>query len=244
MNLIVDRIKGEVYALYKQGVELIQKMEKHDDDISILRKTQFQYQKWYSKSLPVIQQLLPERYLEFKQQYLLENRKKIDMLTYTISDFYNSVTISKIDTVTLFFIRFQRQLYIFSSAKERIDSILSDIVGTLQAGLFDSEIITAEDLLKKGHLRAAGAVAGVILEGHLKNVLKNHNLSLKKKRPTISDFNEELKKHNLIEVLTWRLIQRLSDIRNLCVHSKGREPSKDEVLDLINGTKNISSSVC
>jgi len=47
------------------------------------------YQAWYSKSLPVVRQVLPERYQEFIEQYKLDKRKdkEIDFLTYTISDY-------------------------------------------------------------------------------------------------------------------------------------------------------------
>ena len=33
------------------------------------------YQSWYSRSLPVVKQLIPERYQEFQEQYKLEKRK-------------------------------------------------------------------------------------------------------------------------------------------------------------------------
>ena len=49
----------------------------------------------------------------------------------------------------------------------------------------------------------------------------------------------ELKRNEIIDVPTWRLIQRLSDIRNLSVHAKEREPTKDEILDLIIGCEKL-----
>jgi len=36
-------------------------------------------------------------------------------------------------------------------------------------------------------------------------------------------------------VPTWRFIQRLGDLRNLCTHKKQRDPSNDEVEELIDG---------
>ena len=38
-------------------------------------------------------------------------------------------------------------------------------------------------------MRGAGAIAGVVLEGHLTQVCENHNLSLPKKNLTINDLN-------------------------------------------------------
>jgi len=54
--------------------------------------------------------------------------------------------------------------------KDRASSVVGNITGVLQASLFDSEIDAAENLLSNGHVRAAGAVAGVTLEAHLASV--------------------------------------------------------------------------
>ena len=102
-----------------------------------------------------------------------------------------------------------------------------------------SELDAARELLKNGFLRASGAICGVILEKHLGQVCTNHSLSLRKKNPAINDYNQLLKDENVIDVPTWRLIQRLADIRNLCDHNKEREPKKDETEDLINGVDKV-----
>jgi hypothetical protein len=67
-------------------------------------------------------------------------------------------------------------------------------------------------------------------------------LQITKKAPTISDFNEELKKHNIIDTPAWRHLQFLADIRNICCHNKDEEPTKEQVQDLINGTKKVVST--
>ncbi|MBU1014086.1 MAG: hypothetical protein KKG99_13890 [Bacteroidetes bacterium] len=133
----------------------------------------------------------------------------------------------------------EQQIEILNSCLDIIDSKLADIEGILQSELFENELETAKDILKKKHIRVAGALAGVTLESHLKKVCKNHNLKFRKPNPTIVDFNEELKKQESIDLTTWRLIQRLGDIRNLCVHAKEREPTKDEVEDLIRGCEKL-----
>ena len=50
---------------------------------------------------------------------------------------------------------------------------------------------------------------------------------------------QELKKEGIIDLITWRLIQRLGDIRNLSVHAKDREPSESEIQDLISGCEKL-----
>jgi hypothetical protein len=104
----------------------------------------------------------------------------------------------------------------------------------------DSEIESARLLKKNGFLRAAGAVAGVVIEKHLAQVCQNHNsVKITKQRPTIADFNDALKMADVIDTPRWRSIQHLGDLRNLCDHNKDREPKPDEVDDLLDGTEKI-----
>jgi hypothetical protein len=136
-----------------------------------------------------------------------------------------------------------RQIQILQSAEDRIDSLLSDIIGSLQAELFDDELAVASALLKHGHLRAAGAVSGVVVERHLARTAQNHGIKLRKKNPTIADLNDPLKESGVYDLPTWRRIQHLADIRNLCVHSRQRDPTKDEVQDLIDGAGAVVKTV-
>jgi hypothetical protein len=97
--------------------------------------------------------------------------------------------------------------------------------------------------VSNGFLRGAGAVAGVVIERHLEQVRISHNVPCKKQHPTINDFNELLKNAKVVDVPTWRQIQRLGDIRNLCDHNKQREPTKDEVVELIDGTGKLCKTI-
>jgi hypothetical protein len=109
----------------------------------------------------------------------------------------------------------------------------------VQADLFDSEIDACRELAAHGFLRAAGAVAGVILERHLRQVAANHGVVVRKKEPTINDLNNKLKTAGVLDVPAWRQFQRLADIRNLCDHNKHREPHKREVDELIDAADRI-----
>ncbi len=80
-----------------------------------------------------------------------------------------------------------------------------------------------------------GAMAGVVLEKHLRQVCSNHSVKISKKAPTINDLNDLLKAANVVDVPQWRLIQRLGDIRNLCDHNKKIDPTAEQVTDLIAG---------
>jgi hypothetical protein len=94
-------------------------------------------------------------------------------------------------------------------------------------------------LAKSGFNRAAGAVAGVVLEKHLGQVCDNHALKVSKKNPTIGDLNDLLKQSDVMEVHQWRFIQHLGDVRNLCDHDKKVEPTKEQVADLIEGVAKV-----
>lgn len=204
------------------------------------------YNAWYSKALPVVRQLVPERYKEFQDLYMLEKRdiKNISNLNYTISDYLLGLRITRgsedvVNTLAVFYNKLHLQHSILVGANERIDSILNDVKGVLQAELFDNELDAANNLLKNGHFRASGALAGVTVERHLGQVAENHKIKLSKKNPTIADFNQIFKDEGILDIPNWRFLQRLSDIRNLCVHKKERDPTKDEVEELIEGTRKI-----
>lgn len=92
-------------------------------------------------------------------------------------------------------------------------------------------------------MRGAGAIAGVVLEKHLAQVHFNHNLKISKKNPSISDLNDTLKTSEIYETPTWRKIQHLGDLRNLCDHNKSKEPTKEEVEELILGVEAIIKTI-
>ena len=209
------------------------------------------YQKWYTVAYSVIEQIIPARLIEFKNLYLGDSKKNTNSATsFTIQDWLNGIRagINSLDQkrfndFEVITRRFNTQRKILESAKNRFESSLFDIKKIVQADLFDSEIGAAKELLKKGFLRGAGAISGVILEKHLNEVCNNHNLQIGKKNPAIADYNDLLKTNDVIEIQSWRFIQCLADIRNLCDHNKDREPTKDEVNELIIGVEKISKTI-
>ena len=209
------------------------------------------YQRWYSEAHEVVHQLLPARLIEFKTLYYgNEKRKSFNAETYAIKDWLLGIRanqnwegVKTFDDAGAVFMRFQTQVEILKSASVRFESSLLDIKQILQADLFDSEVESAKELLEKGFLRASGAVVGVVAEKHLDQVCNNHNIRITKKKPTISFYNDALKREGIIEVPEWRFIQRLGDLRNLCDHNKEKEPTKDEVNELILGVDKLTKTI-
>ena len=139
--------------------------------------------------------------------------------------------------------QFENQLNILKSITRRFESTLFDIKQLVQADLFDSELDAARELVNSGFLRAAGAVTGVVLEKHLRQVAENHNIKARSGKTTISYFNDLLKDHGILDVPSWRQVQWLGDIRNLCDHDKEEEPTREDVNDLIKGVEKLTKTL-
>jgi hypothetical protein len=205
------------------------------------------YQRWYTEACAALRQLIPDRAAEFEQLYLGDGKRKaITAATYNIQDWLTGRRASaggaaeeSFSEVLAVSLRLKTQLEILKSAEARFQSSLFDIRQLVRADLFDSQLDACRELAAHGFLRAAGAIAGVILEKHLRQVVADHGVVVRRTEPTINDFNDHLKKAGVLDVPTWRQVQRLADVRNLCGHSKHREPNKDEVEELIEGVDRI-----
>jgi len=138
---------------------------------------------------------------------------------------------------------FMQQLNLVKAAKEALESTLLDLKAVLQADLFDSEIETAAALLKAGYLRAAGAVCGVVIEKHLLHICDVHSVIVRKRNPSISELSQLLRNAGVTTIPQWRFIQHLADIRNICDHAKEREPNKEEISDLVAGSKKVLKTI-
>jgi hypothetical protein len=86
-------------------------------------------------------------------------------------------------------------------------------------------------------------VAGVLLEAHLRQVCDNHKIKAGKKNPTIGDLNDLLKNRSVYDTAVWRNIQRLGDLRNLCGHKRDREPTKEDVAELLDGVDKTTKTI-
>src|SRR5580700_1593194 len=203
------------------------------------------YEAWYSESLALLRQLLPDRLNDFVSCYERpKNRKELSYGNYVIKDYLQGLVQRNyagdiIVSVSAAFPQFRQQLAILTAAKARFESSIFEIRQLVQADLFDSEIEAARGLLKHNFLRAAGAIAGVVVEKHLRQVCEDHKITIPKKHPGISDLSELLKANSVISIPQWRHIAMLADIRNLCDHNKDREPSVEQVTDLIDGAEKV-----
>ena len=248
-----DDLKSELIELIKDGQKLKAGLSIYtttfnfnkasEKELKPIRYFYENYEKWYSKAQVVIKVILPDRYTDFCNLYKNDKRKELSWMTYTISDAVQNITtqdnsLHPSKAIT----RLIQQVTMLEVSLDKFESKIFDIQSILQADVFDSEIESARHLFKMGYLRAAGAICGVIIEKHLAEVCRHHNVLLRKKNPSISDYNDALK-DNAYDTIEWRRIQRLGDLRNLCDHSKEREPVEDEIDELINGTTRVIKTV-
>jgi hypothetical protein len=262
----LDRFKKDLATLLSNGNRLLLSMqyacypeetenqlrdglkEKTDAYIESLPNFRSDYQQWYSEAYSMLRQLLPHRVSDFVKHYEKPKpRKDIDYESYRIEDYMQGLQITTgakvIVDSSAAIPHFEQQLAIVKAAEARFESSLFDIKQMLQADLFDSELEAAEHLAKYKFVRAAGAVAGVVLERHLAQVVASHQITITKKNPTIADFNEVLKSAGVIDLPMWRYVQHLADLRNLCDHAKTPDPTSDQVTDLMGGVKKVIKTI-
>jgi hypothetical protein len=167
--------------------------------------------------------------------------------TYVIQDYLKGVApgsyhLRDFDTRAEVIKCFLNQLAIVNAINGRVDSVLSNIEAELYAELQDNEVASARQLAKASP-RAAGALVGVLIEGHLQKVAVAHGVKIAKKNPTITDLNDPLKAASVIDTPAWRKISFLADLRNLCSHKKDSDPTKEQVEELIQGAEWLTKNV-
>lgn len=241
-----DTLKQEVQRLEADGTALLALAVNDKEFMKFSQK----YQRWYTVALRTVGLLAPDRLDEFRAYYEVDSKRKaFSVATYTIQDYLKGLGANRdafgkacFDHRNVVHLRLVSQVHIINSITSRIDSVLSDIEGSLVARFQDAEIGAAEEL-KGVSLRAAGALAGVILESHLQRVASQRGVQIKKAHPTIADLNDPLKQAGVYDTPTWRKMQYLGDVRNLCAHKKDREPTSEEIDALIEGVNWVVKNI-
>ena len=238
-----EAIHEALDALVSEGSDLIRSLRQKERINDFLDFT-YAYQNWYTAAIKAVKSLAADRYVEFCGYY--ENDKTHSIQTYLrkTPHHFQDQFIEKQDRIDQdrFINLFVNQLAILKAIRTRVDSVLADIESELFTELEDNEVGVARQLIEISP-RAAGALSGVVIEGHLRNVLNVHGIKISKTKPTISDLSNPLKEAAVIDITAWRKISYLADIRNLCTHKKETEPTKEQVDELINGAEWLAKTV-
>lgn len=93
----------------------------------------------------------------------------------------------------------------------------------VQAEVFSSELDQASELLSKKYYVAAAVIAGVVLETHLQELSRQHDVPPGK----IETMNAELVKKGVYNVLRQKHITAHADLRNKAAHGVGGFTAED-----------------
>lgn len=218
-----------------------------------------EYQFWYTEALAVIKRVLPSRLGDFIGFYeYRRKRSKLTSLNFRIADVIRGYPVPekiqmgfrKCDVFTTVrvlewsdcFCFVKAQCDILDVAKESFTSSLHKSQPVAQSELLDSELNIARRLSKNGSIRAAGAIAGGVLETYLDAVIGSRELAMSKKSHGINYYARKLKGKGVIDDQAYRFMQSLGKLRDLCYSAKS-EPTQEDVNELIAGVDKIIKTV-
>ncbi|GIU21056.1 hypothetical protein [Shewanella sp. MBTL60-007] len=119
---------------------------------------------------------------------------------------------------------------IFSAAKEDFEGgYLISLKQLVQAEVFESELMQAEELLKNGYKLASAVIAGVVLETALRDLCSDNAIPHGK----LDTMNSQLAKLGLYNKLQQKQITAIADIRNNAAHGKPELFSEKDVQNMI-----------
>src|SRR3989442_263379 len=169
------------------------------------------YQRWYTSAHQLIKEYIPEKEEEFVSCYEDKHTSLgvIDMLQLRDAwwiEVYRPIT-------KLFLDYFEVQRSILLSVPDVAEIKELNLRKIITADVARTEIEEAEVLLMNKHDRAAGAIAGIALELHLKTLCNLHRVAYAPK-DTIDPLATALYKAGKLDVTELKHIQYLGSIRN------------------------------
>lgn len=203
---------------------------------STQRKALRDYQTFYSAGLHFVTEFLPEKENEFVSCYKIEGRgEDLGILDYLLLRRIQ-FTSEKIEIIHRFIDRFEIQRSILLSIPFIVKVKEMNLREIMSADFIEREIEEAESLFNKDHYRAAGALAGVALEQHLRTLCDMYQIDYAKK-DTIEPLVQKLYKNDKIEISQMKNIQHLASIRDKCDHPS--EISREEIKEPIERVKKL-----
>ena len=183
------------------------------------------YRKWFATSKAIIEANYDMESLnEFIQSYV------------TISKICSNSHIS-ISSQAALENRIRHQIDILQSLPAYLDGKIYNLELSIANTLMGDELKEARLLHSKKFYRAAGALAGVVLERHLKFRFDNSNPKIKySEKATLGQLIKKAVENNFFDETALLKLKYLNNIRIKCDHDKKDEPKEQEISDLINHT--------
>jgi hypothetical protein len=234
---VAGDLKQELVKLHDEGATLARLLRTRKEKESF----ESGYQCWYSKALPMLKALGPDRLAKFKGYYETDLRRKwLDHDTWAIQDYLTGNRVvghihCEFDVRRETRRCLAHQLAILRSLTDRLDWRLADIEDELLVRLLASELAAARGTLGQ-NVRAAGALAGVVQETYLKRLVRKHRVKVTRKTPRPRDLGDALREAGIFDAQVWSQVSWLADVRDLCSDESDLEPKPMQVRDLIDGT--------
>jgi hypothetical protein len=187
---------------------------------------------------------LPERYAEFQNLYSGEGRSHLDAHSYAISDFFLSVPLpgyGPSEPRSLFASKLHLQLAIFASARDRIEARFVELERALELRFLDAQLQAAIHLFAQRQLRAAGAVAYLVLRAALRLGCQQAGVPAENRDSTAAELNDALQRSRVTNDASWHFIHRLCSLSAQCLDGAARDPSAGEVEELITGARHVQN---
>ncbi len=233
-----DRLRFELGLLLATGRELSTDMQSENLDP---RDVNERYQLWFTQTLRLVERLLPERRREFEGYYRSDQESRDQAAT--ISAILGSLsrpraTTEKREALAGLFDPGLEQatfLHLLGMQLAILASALPSLLA--QQRRPDRGLQAARLLLAKGHRRAAGALAGAVLESHLLTVAQRHDVALAESdAASVSRLGRALRKAGVCDAARSRQIRRLAELSDSCVRSEKRISPK-LVSELLSGVE-------
>ena len=178
----------------------------------IQREAILKYKQWYSASLQLVDEYSPEWLNEFKLRYTYpDNTLSLGVMEYLNLGAYTHFS-DKEKAIDEFVDGLGTQLSILLSIPPVVEVKEMGLRKLITADIARTEIEQAEILLDGGFERAAGSIAGVALELHLKTLCDVNGVSYPPK-PTIETLVQALYKEEKLDVTELKQIQYLVQVQ-------------------------------
>jgi len=148
-----------------------------------------------------------------------------------------------LDVRMTFLTRLSQQLSMLNSVRNGLEYMLADLQSTLYGEVGDHILATVYELFQHGQRRAAGALAGVLLEIHLAKVATKYGVTIRPKSPGLTMLNAALKRGGIYDVPVWRFIQSLEAQGHACIYAPAHEPTVAEFTEFLQGVQLIRKRV-
>ncbi len=189
--LTEEMVKKQLETLYREGRALAKAFTAEEGEGESFEEG---YQAWFSRALPLMKQLAADRYAEFQSYYIVDPKYAwCSAGAYVIQDYFRGkkCLVGDFEAEEEVAKSFRSQLAILRSVSERLAWASLETDDQAERSLQLALLETARGLIDVD-ARAAGVLAGTVLEGYLRKLAAKHKLKFRKQAPLLREYIEAL----------------------------------------------------